>query len=262
MRILAVTVPERLPDLPVESYGQGLDCMMIPGWVSDRRTWQALVPALADDLRLHMPDLPGCGNAAPDTRAGVGFYANCLARCAQRLELERPLLIGHSLGGLIALQMLADHPGAYRGAICLDPAPIILSGRVTASMMGTAAIIAAGQLERALAVLHDKAFFRAHEPQWARALAQDMAAAADPKVAEQVFQDMIAWAEQAPLARIADPVLIIGADKPQNREADLLKALPGAQLGRTVGYGHFHHLLAVDQIAPMIRAFLTVHLSS
>lgn len=83
-----------------------------------------LLEGLAD-ARVLVHDRLGTG-ATPAPAEGVSVRSwseDCVALLDQ-LGVERALLVGHSLGGALALQLLVDHPDRVSGALLLDPTPI------------------------------------------------------------------------------------------------------------------------------------------
>src|SRR5258708_32831000 len=83
----------------------------------------ALLERLMGEFRVILLDGPGSGYAA---RAGVATgrrteQAATVAEFIRRLGLERPLLVGHSLGGAIALGVALDHPEVISGLALIAP---------------------------------------------------------------------------------------------------------------------------------------------
>jgi pimeloyl-ACP methyl ester carboxylesterase len=70
--------------------------------------------------RIVAVDRPGSGfsTRAPGTSADLGTQAAILAALIEQLQLERPLVVGHSLGGALALALALDHP-RHVGALAL-----------------------------------------------------------------------------------------------------------------------------------------------
>lgn len=67
--------------------------------------WHALLPHFAGDGRRVLAwDMPGYGRSAPPGEAGMAGYSAALERLLEAACLERVVLIGHSLGGMIALE--------------------------------------------------------------------------------------------------------------------------------------------------------------
>jgi pimeloyl-ACP methyl ester carboxylesterase len=71
-------------------------------------------------------DLPGCGaSSTPPTwrQCTVEAYADCVHRFCQLLGLNDIVLVGHSLGGAIALTVALEHPELLAGLVLIAPAP-------------------------------------------------------------------------------------------------------------------------------------------
>lgn len=90
--------------------------MLLHGDLDDARTWSGLLPALATRCRVYAPSLPGYGRSGkPKADYSPGFLAGVMAGFLDSLHLSRPVLIGHSLGGLVALQIALDAPSRLSG---------------------------------------------------------------------------------------------------------------------------------------------------
>jgi pimeloyl-ACP methyl ester carboxylesterase len=82
-----------------------------------------LFPRLSGDFHVVALDRPGSGYSrrGDDTTAGVGGQAAAIAAFIDAMHLERPLVVGHSLGGTIALALAIDHPHLISGLVLLSP---------------------------------------------------------------------------------------------------------------------------------------------
>ena len=78
---------------------------------------------LQDDFHLVALDRPGSGYSIRAAGAGAGLseQARVVVRLIEALGLERPLLVGHSLGGMVALAAAIEHPQAICGLALLAP---------------------------------------------------------------------------------------------------------------------------------------------
>ena len=83
----------------------------------------ALVDQLKDRFRVVVMERPGAGysDRAPGASARLGVQADVVAGFIARLGLGRPLLVGHSLGGALALAVALQHPEAVSGLALLSP---------------------------------------------------------------------------------------------------------------------------------------------
>lgn len=103
--------------------GEGEDLVMIHGFGSDRLSWAGNVAALLPVARVHALDLPGHGESAPDV--GNGSIGQLAARVAETLSahgIETAHLLGHSLGGAIAVELANEAPGRVRSLSLIAPA--------------------------------------------------------------------------------------------------------------------------------------------
>jgi pimeloyl-ACP methyl ester carboxylesterase len=83
----------------------------------------ALLERLTDEFRVILMDRPGSGYSkrAPGGTGRITEQASIVAEFIHKLGLERPLLVGHSLGGAIALGVALDHPEAVKGLALIAP---------------------------------------------------------------------------------------------------------------------------------------------
>jgi pimeloyl-ACP methyl ester carboxylesterase len=123
----------------------GPSVLLVHGWGSAARTFDALAARLAESYRLIMPDLPGhgAGPAGSDqqrwTVSAMVDELSDLARC-----VRPPLVaVGHSLGGQMVSTLAARNDGLLAGLAVLDPAYGASSAEV-AAVPGRAAAIRAG----------------------------------------------------------------------------------------------------------------------
>jgi pimeloyl-ACP methyl ester carboxylesterase len=82
-----------------------------------------LFARLADSYRLVALDRPGSGYSVRAAGAGAGLseQARVIVGFIDRLGLEKPLLVGHSLGGMVALTIAIEHPDRLSGLALLAP---------------------------------------------------------------------------------------------------------------------------------------------
>ncbi len=106
---------------PALERGEGSPVVLLHGYPLTHAMWQPQLDALATDHRVILLDLPGFGLAeewtAPTTLAE---FADTVHRTLAR-EVPGPMVvIGHSFGGYIALQMYRDHPDLFAGLVLAD----------------------------------------------------------------------------------------------------------------------------------------------
>ncbi len=104
--------------------GKGPPLVMIHGLMgSSRNLTYALSGQLRERFRVITLDRPGSGYSSrgAHTAADLPAQARQIAAFIKTLDLDKPLVLGHSLGGAIALALALDHPHAVSGLILVAP---------------------------------------------------------------------------------------------------------------------------------------------
>lgn len=110
----------------VEARGRGPDIVFIPGLGSTGAAWRSTADRLDDRYRVHLITLRGFGQTdiGANVNGGLsGPAANEIRRYIQAQNLSRPALIGHSLGGQIALRVAADMGDGVGRVMVVDSSP-------------------------------------------------------------------------------------------------------------------------------------------
>ena len=109
--------------------------VLLHGLAERRQVFDWLAPALAPHLRLVALDLPGFGSSPPLPGDGFDLGAVCgrVEAALAELGLDRPAMLGHSLGGGVAVRYAAERPGALRALVLVAPAGLLATGAVRPS---------------------------------------------------------------------------------------------------------------------------------
>jgi len=114
--------------ISVVARGSGQDVIFIPGLSSSRDIWNTTADALGPGYRVHLVQLNGFAGA-PVGGAGEGPVAapaaEEIARYIRETGLERPAVIGHSMGGSIGMMLAARHPDAVGKLMVVDMFPFM-----------------------------------------------------------------------------------------------------------------------------------------
>jgi pimeloyl-ACP methyl ester carboxylesterase len=83
----------------------------------------SLLDKLKRDHRVIILDRPGSGYStpAPGASAAIGAQAELISHFINALELKRPIIVGHSMGGAIALSLALNHPDQIAGLALIAP---------------------------------------------------------------------------------------------------------------------------------------------
>ena len=113
--------------LGLASIGAGRPVLMVHGLGGSHHDWDGAIEGLAQQHRIHRFDLLGHGERASSKRLPtLQQMAHDVAEVIAGLALERPLLVGHSMGALVVMKYLQDHGAAQIAGVCLiDQSPRI-----------------------------------------------------------------------------------------------------------------------------------------
>jgi pimeloyl-ACP methyl ester carboxylesterase len=110
--------------LRVAEDGEGPTVLFIHGLFVDHTTWTGVARELCDEFRVVALDLPGFGESEkpPPTRFpyGVDAFAEAVADLYAGLDLGRVAVIGHGVGGAVALTLAARHPELVSQLVLVD----------------------------------------------------------------------------------------------------------------------------------------------
>ncbi|HYC67198.1 alpha/beta hydrolase [Brevundimonas sp.] len=260
--------------LSVEVVGSGPDVILIPGLASSREVWRSEARRLAATHRVHLVQLAGFAGE-PWTHGDGPFVAPVveeLARYVREAGLERPAVIGHSMGGLTGVLLAQAHPDLVGRVMSVDSLPFfsaMFGPQVTAEAARPFADQAAAAILAA-----DEAGFRAQQAQTAVAMARDPATreamvewsmATDRRAMAAAIRDVMTTDARPGLAAMTTPAWAIyasdadggapaaGADALWSRE---YAALPGVRLTRIDGARHFIMADQPVRFAELVDQFL------
>ena len=99
----------------------GVPVVCVHGITANAFCFQSLADTLSQNHRVIAYDLRGRGDSdKPEHGYGVPVHAQELAKLIDTLELERPVVVGHSSGALIALYFAAHYPEKIRKLVLID----------------------------------------------------------------------------------------------------------------------------------------------
>lgn len=117
-------LPESLKTrLSVRSAGQGPDVVLIHGLGASSRYFTPLANLLATDHRVIVPELPGHGKNLDDGRpVTVARFAHEVALALRQLKAENVVLVGHSMGAQVAIEIARSWPDMVKHLVVAAPA--------------------------------------------------------------------------------------------------------------------------------------------
>jgi len=260
--------------LSVEVVGDGPDVVMIPGFASSREVWRAEATRLAATHRVHLVQLAGFAGE-PWTHGDGPFIAPMvgeLARYIREAGLERPAVIGHSMGGLTGLLLAQGHADLVGRVMSVDSLPFF------SVLFGPTATAETSQpfAEQTAAAIRstEEAAFRAGQVQTAITMARDPATreamvawsmASDRAAMAAAMRDVMTTDARPGLATMTTPVWAIyatdadGGPPPAMAEGLWTReyaGLPGVTLIRVDGSRHFIMADQPARFAELVDQFL------
>lgn len=254
--------------------GTGPDVILIPGLASPRDVWQPTIDQLRDRYRLHIVQIRGFGDA-PGVNADGPVLEPFIADLAAYItdaDLERPAVIGHSMGGLSAAMIAARHPDLVGRVLIEDSLPfagLIFAPGATVDTIRPQAeallpmMLAMGQRPADRLTLQRMSATEAGQAQVAA-----WGAASDHRVTARLFYDVLLTDIRPELPRITVPVTVLYPAYDSRVVADAvvdslyINAYAGLATVNFVKIGDSRHFIALDQpvrFAAEVEAFLVRH---
>ena len=246
--------------------GAGPPLVLLHGLGSRGASWLPVADVLAARFHLYAPDLRGHGDSDKPARGYlVPDYAADLARLLDALGLERPLMVGHSLGALVALAWAAAHPERV-AALALEDPPLRTEPGVLAAFDGWQAL-------NALSPEAAAAWFAREHPEWSaeecRRRAESITAT-DPAVFAELRADAAANLASGRVERLAEwgleaiaaPTLLLAGEPhlgSMTRAEDAARfaaIVPGTRLAAIGGAGHRLHAEQPERFVAAVLPFL------
>lgn len=241
--------------LAFERRGNGTPMVLLHGYPLDHHLWDDVAPLLSDTFELIIPDLRGFGgSSAVDSFYTMEDFAGDIAALLDQLEIQKTAIVGHSMGGYVALAFLRLYPERVTGlglvsSQVLADAPDRKEGRYK-----SAAEVADKGIGSVVAAMTTK--FTANErlQQFAReSMEQQQPAAyigALKAMAERVDSTPVLSSLQVPLVLVhGDSDQLI----PIDRAREVKASVPEAHLVEISGAGHMPMMEAPQQTADALK---------
>ncbi|MCX7867590.1 MAG: alpha/beta fold hydrolase [Limisphaera sp.] len=109
--------------LPAHCMGQGPAVVLLHGLLGSGTNWLGVARALADAYRVYAPDLPAHGRAPSPGELTYPALARAVAAFLDAEGLTSASVVGHSLGGKVAMQLALQFPARVRRLVLVDCSP-------------------------------------------------------------------------------------------------------------------------------------------
>lgn len=120
--VAALRIPVNGVELTVQVAGSGPPIVLVHGSLDDHRAWERIVPGLTESHVVVTYDRRGHGaSSCPPGQGRISEDVEDLACVLRALELQAPLVVGHSYGSCITMLLGAHHPGLTGGLLVHEP---------------------------------------------------------------------------------------------------------------------------------------------
>lgn len=249
--------------LAYEQGGQGEPSLvLVHCWTCDHSFLDPQFRHFTARHRVVNIDLRGHGKSdKPKQEYTVAGFADDLAWLCGQLGIEKPVLVGHSMGGNVSLEVARRHPDLPSAVVMLDsciiPPVALVPGLASMGegLRGPDHREVSKQIVEGVSLPTDDARRKAWMVKVMSAVPQFVASSA-------FDGHILNWDGEAAAAACKVPALYIGAASPLSDVERLRAACPQLVVGQTVGSGHFNNLEVPEQVNAMIERFLATALNA
>lgn len=231
--------------------------LLIHGMACNRTMWGPQVEHFARRHRVVAYDQRGHGESDKpvDSDYSAWGLADDAAWLCKELGLDHPVVVGHSLGGAVATALAARYPDLPSAVVICDSGfemPDEVRAQLRAFYDALTPEVYDGVVR---AFVRERLFDQGDAPALVESVADDMASC--PRAVFLAMGEGVLQFDQKEAAlAVTAPTLFIGSSRPFVELEVVHRWRPDWYLGRTVGAGHFHHLLVPEQVNGMIERFL------
>ena len=245
-----------------EQAGHGDPPMVfVHGWCCDRTFFQPQFDHFQASHAVATLDLRGCGKSdRPEAGYDIPSLTDDVACLCRHAGIAQPVVVGHSLGGMIAIELAARHPSLPKAVVAVDPGAITPTPEALSVYEGFATQLEGpdGEAVRRAWVDSGGMFLATDDADRRRWIVETMCAV-PLGVAAQVIRGVAAWNGVGALQLCQAPLLVLRSRTGgSNDPARLLAVKPDLHIGVTVGAGHFNQLEVPEQVNSMIERFMQV----
>lgn len=186
--------------------------LFIHGWCCCRAYWQPQLDFFCSRYSVAALDLPGHGDSGSGQRSdwGLKSFALDVVAVVKALKAEKVILIGHSMGGAVALEAARNLKKTVSAVVLIDTF-VIDYGGLSAEVAQSIAAPFEEDFAAAMRTLVEQTATAATADKLKQQLVREMSAA-DPSWALPVWHDLLSWSPQRAFAELKIPIHAINGD--------------------------------------------------
>ncbi|MFK4148681.1 alpha/beta fold hydrolase [Streptomyces sp. NPDC004065] len=236
--------------------GDGVPLVFVHGWTADRHRWDHQVEHFSAGRRVVRLDLRGHGESGGAGSRTIEAAAGDVIALLDHLKIERFVLVGHSMGGMIAQTIALAHPERVERLVLVGSISRMTYSRGRGLLMAASTLVpfklfVAANIQRAFAPGYPREEIRRHIA----------ASAATPReVVMTCYSAMRAFDVLDRVGEIRVPTLLVHGyhdiQLPVRQMLRMAKAYPDAEV-RVIDAGHEIPLEKPEELTELLDRFLT-----
>jgi 3-oxoadipate enol-lactonase len=227
------------------------------------RAWHGQLDFFKHRYRTIAWDMPGYGGSAPLPTVSIAALADALQGFLQQVRAMKPILVGHSIGGMIVQQLLAKHPRIASAIVLAQTSPAF--GKPDGDWQKAFIEARLGPLDRgetlaALAPSLVKNLAGDDPDIGGMELARDCMASVPEASYRATMMSMLGFDQRNVLKDIVVPTLLLSGSKDKNAPAPMMAKMatyiPSARYFELEGVGHLANLEQPGAFNAAVDSFL------
>lgn len=213
------------------------------------RAWRSQVTAFSDRYRAIAWDMPGYGGSTPLESVSIATLADALQDFLQQIDAQKPVLVGHSIGGMIVQQWLAKYPREAAAVVLAQTSPAF--GKADGDWQKQFIEARLGPLDRgetmkSLAPSLVRELVGDDPDPAGMELARDCMASVPEASYRSMMLALLGFDQRKALANISIPTLVLSGSKDKNAPAPMMAKMatyiPASTYVELEGAGHLVNL--------------------
>ena len=233
------------------------------------RGWRGQLAYFAGRHRAIAWDMPGYGGSARLPTVSIAALADALRDFLQQIGATKPILVGHSIGGMIVQQLLANSPDIASAVVLAQTSPAF--GKPDGDWQKSFIDARLGPLDRgetmvSLAPTLVRELVGDDPDASGMNLARDCMASVPQATYRATMRALLGFDQRNALKNIAVPTLVLSGSKDNNAPAPMMAKMasyiPGAKYVELEGVGHLANLERPAAFNASLDQFLRAHVAA
>jgi 3-oxoadipate enol-lactonase len=233
------------------------------------RAWRGQIEAFSGRYRAIAWDMPGYGGSAPLAEVSIAALADALRDFLQQVGATKPILVGHSIGGMIVQQLLVNSPDIAGAVVLAQTSPAF--GKADGDWQKSFVDARLGPLDRgetmaSLAPTLVRELVGDDPDAGGMVLARDCMASVPEATYRATMLALLGFDQRSALKNVAAPTLVLSGSKDNNAPAPMMAKMatyiPGAKYVELKGVGHLANLERPAAFNAALDQFLRAHVAA